>query len=304
MLDCGLTSVFNAGQGCPKIIGTVKHLLLWSSDPGTLSKADLESLIFLNASILAADPLFVIKNVLVSTPADDAPVVFTGDVRPIQTGVTIGTDIYQFEWSQCLETFRNAISSGGDFYAIEVTTKGIYKTELIDSLDGIKSNVKAYKVKIDANLNKPVAGGADAMIPLSLTKYNSDSEMFPFVGANVDDIVQNVSVNLSSAGISDTDAVAIVTAKGCDYITSISDLTIGADLTHKFEVYVGGTVTGNTVSGGTLIPGAVTQSGNVYTHTRTAGTFAAGEIIHIKYENPVDSTENYVSNIITVTVSA
>lgn len=304
MLDCSLSSVHNASQGCPRLIGTVKHLMLFGKDPGILTVEDLKSESFINALVLAAEPLFLIKNVLVSTPADDAPITFSGDTETIQTGVTTGTDVYQFRWSQCLESFRNMLYSGGDFYAIEVTEKGVYKTQLVKSLDGIVSNVKSYKVRIDTNLNKAVAGGADAMISLSLTKYNTQSEMLPIMGADIESITQNVSINLSSTGIANAATTAIVTAVGCDYVTAISDLTIGADLTHKFEVYVGGTVTGNTISGGTLIPGEVAQSGYVYTHTRSVGTFATGEIIHIKYKNPDVSAENYVSNIITITVSA
>ena len=303
-LTCSTTGVYNANQGCPTKMGTVKHLLLWASDPGTLAISDLQSETFMNAAILSATPMFVLKNVLVSTPADNAPITFSGDTRTIQTGVTLGTDVYQFEYSQCLESFRNLLSGGGDFYAIEVTVKGIYKTEQVVSLDGIKSNVKAFKVKVDANENKAVAGGADAMISLSLTKYESEFELRGFEGADVDNINQNVSVNLESAGIADAAGAVVVTATGCDYVTAISDLTIGADGVNEFEVNVGGTVTGNSISGGTDVPGAVTQSGNVYTLTRTAGTYTAAEVVHIKYNNPDVTSENYVSNIITLTVTA
>ena len=303
-LNCSADSISNTNQGCPLRIGTVEHFILAPSNPGVVAISDLQSESFINAKIIAAlsSRWFVLKNVFASAPTDNAPIVASGDTRSIQTGVTIGTDVYDFEYSQCLDALKAALANGVTFYVLPVTTKGIYKSEQVVSLDGDKSNVRFLKARIDFNKKKAVAGGADEMISISITENSENYEMRAFVGADVENVVQNVSVNLVLTGIANAGSTATFTATGCNYTDGISDLTIGADGVHEFELNVGGSIVDNEISGGTDIPGAVTQSGNIYTFTRTAGTFATAEVILGKYNDPSVTSENYVSNIPQVTV--
>jgi len=184
-----------------------------------------------------------------------------------------------------------------------ITTKGIYKSEQVVSADGDKSNVRFLKARIDFNKKKAVPGGADEMISLTITENTENYEMRGFEGANVENIVQNVSVNLVLSGITNSGSTATFTATGCNYVDGVSDLTIGADGVHQFELNEGGSIVDNEISGGTDIPGAVTQSGNIYTFTRTAGTFSTSEVIYGKYDDPSVTSENYVSNIPYITVA-
>jgi len=303
-LNCSADSISNTNQGCPLRIGTVEHFILAPSNPGVVAISDLQSESFINAKIIAAlsSRWFVLKNVFASAPTDNAPIVASGDTRSIQTGVTIGTDVYDFEYSQCMDSLKAALANGVTFYVLPVTTKGIYKSEQVVSLNGDKSNVRFLKARIDFNKKKAVAGGADEMISLSITENSENYEMRAFVGANVENIVQNVSVNLVLSGITNGGSTATFTATGCNYVDGISDLTIGASGAQQFELNVGGEIVDNEISGGTDIPGAVTKSGNIYTFTRTAGTFATTEVILGKYNDPSVTSENYVSNIPQVTV--
>jgi len=301
-LKCTSSSVNNASQGCPIAIGTDENFIMSATDPGVVAISDLQSEDFINAKIIASDPWFLLKNLFISAPVDNAPILATGDNRSVQVGVTIGTDVYDFEWSQCLESLKSLLPSGGTFWIIPVTTKGVYRTEQVVSTDGDKSNVRFIKVKIDFNVKKALPGGNGYLISLSITQSKDNFEMRPFVGAEIDNINQNVSVNLVLSGITDGGSTAVFTATGCNYTDGISDLTDGADGVHQFELNVGGSVVGDAISGGTDIPGAVTQSGNIYTFTRTAGTFATAEVILGKYNDPDVTSENYVSNIPYLTV--
>ena len=194
-LTCSADVISNGTQGCPLRIGTVEHFYLAPSNPGVVAISDLESETFVNAKMIAAlsSRWFLIKNVFASAPTDNAPITASGDSRTIQTGVTIGTDVYDFEYSQCLDSLKTALANGVTFYVLPVTTKGIYKSEQVVSLDGDKSNVRFLKARIDVNKKKAVAGGADEMISLSITENTENYEMRGFEGANVENIIQKLS---------------------------------------------------------------------------------------------------------------
>ena len=289
-MNCTTSSFSGAYDGCPENIGGVKGLLIAVTDPGILAVSDLQDATYVQTLLSADEPdrIYRLTDSLNEAVANNTIVTYTGTYRTIPMSEQAGVSMYKFEASLCLKYLYQALKFGKECWIAYITEKNYLG---VQTIDGDPLNVRFIKVNLTATEELPTAT-TPGLIAIGIEKKNLNSveRSFPFV--NSDDITSLEKILFTIAPVSDGDATVELTAIGCDLLTPITDLTIGADGVNKFEI----------AANGALIPGAVAQVGNVYTFTRTAGTFTTGEVVTGKYENPSTSGEFYTSTTATTTV--
>ena len=290
-MNCEISTFSGAFNGCPEKAGGVRDLLIATTDPGLLAVTDLQSATFVQGLITADEPDRVYRlsdafkeEIVNNTITSDA-----GTYRSLPVSEQAGVSMFKFESSLCLKNLYQELKFGKTAYIAYVSEKNYLGAQ---AEAGDPDYVRFVKVNL-TSVEEKVTGTTTGLISVGIEhkNLNTITRFFPFVPE--DDITDLEKVLLKVSPIVDTDTTVTIKAVACNMITPVTDLTIGISGTNKFEV----------TSNGVVVPGAVTQVGNVYTFTRTAGTFATGEVVTVKYENPSTSGEFYTSNTVTITVT-
>jgi len=278
-------------NGCPQNEGTVKHILIATTNPGKVAVSDLQDVDFINTKLKADQPnrWFFLKNAFKEEIANDEFKDDAGTFKTIKIGKTAGTDIFKYQTSQCLRFLTDKLATGLKCWVAYFTEQELLK---VKTVDGEPSVARFFEVEIFGHSEK-TTGTTAGLETLHITAEVTTGTWRTIKAPSVFDIETLQAVIFEGEPVSNGDATVTVKAYGCDLVTPVSDLTVGADGVNEF------TVTADEV----VIPGAVAFSGlNTYIFTRTAGTFATGEVVTLKYNEPSVTDELYISNIVSKVV--
>ena len=276
------TCVTSAGgfyNGCADNEGAKKHLIITREKPGNLAVSDLANEAFINQKIIADGDArwYILRDIATQELTNDEIKTWDGTFKTFEIGKTTGTDVFKFETSQCLRDLAVELDTGGDFYIAYITEQKLLEVQTIPE---IAEYVRFRKVRITAMAEK-TTGEISGLVSLMIKAYDVQvsTRLIPF--ADLEEINELQKVIINSSAVSDSDLTVTFKVWGCNLITPIADLTVGADGVNKFEF----------TRNGVADPGAVAfVSGNTYTFTPTAGAYSSSDVITVKYQEPSASS--------------
>lgn len=231
----------------------------------------------------APDRIFRLTNKFKEAIANNTMVVDAGSFFDVNISEKAGKSEYKFLSSLCLEFLQQALKYGATAYVAYATIGDELEAQTVE---GDPDYVRFFKVNLTAMIEKKTDTTKKVVsIVIEDLNLNVVPRTIPFVGQ--EDLTDLEMVNLKLSPIAGGDSTVVIKATACDLLTPVTDILTGVAGVHNLEFY----------ANGVLIPGALAAPvGNLYTFTRTAGTFTAAEVVTAKHKEPSVTTVFYVSN--------